>query len=95
MNIHDLKPGMGHVDMRVRVTSVSEPKQVTSGAGIKHRILEATVLDETGSTALVLWNGRIIAIKAGDIVEIRNGFVTSFKGVWRVNVGKYGEITKI
>ena len=31
----------------------------------------------------------------GDIVEIRNGFVTSFKGVWRVNVGKYGEITKI
>jgi len=53
------------------------------------------VQDETGSVTLVLWNDKIIPVEVGDMLEIRNGFVTSFKGVWRINVGKYGDVTKI
>ena len=86
---------MNHVNIRVRVLSISEPKQITTGTGIEHEILEAKVEDETGSTALVLWDEKIISIKVGDDLQIENGFVTSFKGEWRINVGKYGEVAKV
>lgn len=95
MNIRDLKPGMSRVSMKVKVASVSEPKHVTSGKGVEHEILELEVEDETGSMAMDLWNEKIIPVNAGDVLQIENGFVTSFKGVWRINVGKYGEVTKV
>jgi ssDNA-binding replication factor A large subunit len=86
---------MDNVNLRVEVLSISEPKQIITGTGIKHDILEAEVKDETGSIALVLWNERILPLKVGDTLQIENGFVTSFKGKWRINVGKYGDATKI
>ena len=95
MNIRDLKPGMSRVSMKVKIASVSEPKHVTSGKGVEHEILELEVEDETGSMAMDLWNEKIIPLNARDILQIENGFVTSFKGVWRINVGKYGEVTKV
>ncbi|KPV64745.1 MAG: single-stranded DNA-binding protein [Candidatus Bathyarchaeota archaeon BA1] len=95
MNINDLKPGMNHVSMRVRVLSISEPKQITTSLGVEHEILEVEVGDETGSIALVLWDEKIIPIKVGDTLQIENGFVTSFKGEWRVNVGRYGEVARV
>ena len=95
MNIRDLKPGMRRVNVRVKVVSVSEPKHVTSGKGVEHELLELEVEDETGSMAMDLWNEKIIPLNSGDILQIENCFITSFKGIWRINVGKYGEVTKV
>lgn len=95
MNIDELKPGMDRVNIKVKVLSISEPKQIITGTGIKHDILEGEIEDETGSMMLVLWNERILPIKAGDTLQIENGFVSSFKGKWRINIGKYGDVTKI
>ncbi len=75
--------------------NITEPKQIITGTGIKHDILEAEVRDESGSMALVLWDERILPLKVGDNLQIENGFVTSFKGKWRINVGKYGDAKKI
>lgn len=85
---------MRDVDMELNVLSASKPKQIISGSGIEHEILEAEVEDETGKIKLVLWDDRIIPLKAGDVVQVRNGFVSSFKGEWRINVGKSGEVEK-
>lgn len=95
MNIGDLIPGMDHVSTRVKVLSISKSKQVTTGTGIQHEILEAKVEDETGSITLVLWDEKISSIKVEEVLQIENGFVTSFKGEWRINVGKYGNIAKV
>jgi len=95
LNVRDLKPGMSRVSIKVKVASVSGPKHVTSGKGVEHEILELEVEDETGSMAMDLWNEKIIPVNAGDVLQIENGFVTSFNGVWRINVGKYGEVTKV
>jgi len=86
---------MNHVNIRVKVLSISEPKQVTAGTGIEHEILETKVEDETSSMVLVLWDEKIIPLKVGDALQIENGFVTSFKGEWRINVGRYGEVAKV
>jgi replication factor A1 len=95
LNIRDLKPGMSSVNIRVTVSEILKPKQIITGKGVEHEILEAKVEDETGAITLVLWNEKILPLKVGDVLQIGNGFMTSFKGDWRINVGKYGEITKV
>jgi replication factor A1 len=96
LNVRDLKPGMSHVNMTVKVLSASESKQVVTSAGVDHEILQLEVGDKSGSIKLVLWDEKIIPdLKVGDTVRIENGFVTSFKGAWRINVGRYGEAKKI
>ena len=86
---------MSRVNIRVKVVSTAEVQRVTTGRGIEHEIQELKVEDETGSITLVLWDDKIMPLNAGDLLQIENGFVTSFKGEWRINVGKYGEITKV
>lgn len=94
--MHDLKPGMSNVNLTVKVLEVSESKQMVTSAGVEHEILELNVGDKSGSIKLVLWDEKIISdLKTGDKVKIENGFVTSFKGAWRINVGRYGEAKKI
>jgi replication factor A1 len=95
LNIHDLKPGMSSVNLKVTVSEISKAKQVITSKGIEHEILEAKVEDETGAITLVLWDEKVLPLKVGDVLQIGNGFVTSFKGEWRINVGKYGEIAKL
>jgi replication factor A1 len=95
LKICDLKPGMSSVKIKVTVVETSEPKQIITSKGVEHEILEAKVKDETGSIMLILWDEKVLPLKAGDVLQIGNGFVTSFKGEWKINVGKYGEITKV
>lgn len=96
MNVANLKPGMKQVDLKLKVLSVSDSEQVVTSARVDHRILELEASDKSGSIRLVLWDEKILPdLKKDDVVEIKNGFVTSFKGVWRVNVGRYGTITKV
>jgi len=96
LNVLDLKPGMSNVNISVKVLNTSESKQVVTSAGVEHEILELEVGDKSGSIKLVLWDEKIIpGLKKGDTIRIENGFVTSFKGVWRINVGRYGEAKKI
>ena len=95
MNISDLKPGMGHVNLKAEVLNISKPKQIITGTGVERNILEMEVRDETGSIALILWDERILPVKVGDNLQIENGFVSSFKGKWRINIGKYGDAKKI
>lgn len=96
MNVRDLKPGMGHVNIVVKVLNTSRSRQVVTSAGVDHEILELEVSDESDPIKLVLWDEKIIpGLEKGDMVEIENGFVTSFKGAWRINVGRYGRIKKV
>jgi len=95
LNVRDLKPGMSSANIKVTVSEILKPKQVMTGKGVEHEILEAKVKDETDAITLVLWDEKVLPLKVGDVLQIGNGFVTSFKGEWRINVGKYGEIAKL
>lgn len=96
MNVHDLKPGMDHVNLTVKVLNIPNSKKMVTSAGVDHEILELEVNDDSGSVKLVLWDDKILSnLKENDVVRIENGFVTSFKGVWRINVGRYGTVAKL
>lgn len=81
--------------MTLKVLDTAEPKQIMTGKGSEREIMELEVGDGTDTIKLVLWDDRVVPLKVGDAVQIKNGFVTSFKGERRINVGKYGEAAKI
>lgn len=86
---------MSNVNVKLKVLDVSEPDQIITGKGVEHEILELEAGDDTGTMKIVLWDDKVIPLKVGDIVQVENGFVSSFKGEWRINVGKYSEVTRI
>jgi len=96
LKVNELRPGMSNVDLEVRVVEVHEPKEIVMGGGVRRRIMELMVEDGTGEITLVLWNDKVLeGLTIGDTLRIKNGFVTSYRGVWRINVGRYGEVERL
>ena len=100
MKLKDLRPGMENVDLIVKVFGLDDPKEVETNYGVTHILVEGMVEDESKKMKLTVWNELILQLKQvgvemGDIVELRNCFITSFKGVLSVNVGRDSEIIRI
>ncbi|RLI35031.1 hypothetical protein DRO55_05715 [Candidatus Bathyarchaeota archaeon] len=96
LKVSELRPGMSNVDLEVRVVEVHEPKEIVMSGGVRRRIMELRVEDGTGEMMLVLWDDKVIEdLDVGDTLRIKNGFVTSYRGVWRINVGRYGELERL
>lgn len=87
---------MKSVNVTAKVLNALGSNRVVTGGGVAHETLELEVGDESGTIRLTLWDDKaLVVLKKDDIVKIENGFVTSFKGVWRINVGRYGTIAKV
>lgn len=59
-----------------------------------HKVAEFLVGDETATIILTAWDDQIAKIKPGNIYRITNGFVNSFNGYLRLNVGRYSQIVE-
>ncbi|MFW6111385.1 MAG: single-stranded DNA-binding protein [Thermoproteota archaeon] len=91
--INKLTPNSRAVDVKAKVVSKGEAREVTSRKdGSSHRVCDVVIGDETGTVILSLWNEDIVKVREGDTVEIGNGYVKTFRGKMRLNVGKYGTL---
>ncbi len=93
-----LRPGMEHLTFRVKVTKVTGIRKVKTYTGVEHSILEGEINDGASSIGFAVWNEKIElfnSIAAGDSVELTDCFVTSFKGVLQVNVGRDSDAKKV
>ena len=98
MRLADLRPGMEHINFKVRVTKLGEARKVKTYSGLEHNLSEGEVADDSGYVSFVAWNEKIAeleGIKVGDIVEMKNCFITSFKGIIQINVGRDSSTMKI
>jgi len=96
MKVGALKPDFMNVNVVVKVLSVGLPRVIFSRRNrSEHRVAEAFVGDETGSVLLTLWGDQIGRFKAGDILEIRNGYTSLLKGSLRLNAGGRGMVEKV
>jgi len=91
MKVVDLRAGMRRVDVTGRITEMSDPRDVVTRYG-EARVATATLSDDSGEIKLTLWNEQIDQVSVGDRVEIRNGYVTAFRGEPQLNVGRYGDL---
>jgi len=84
------------VNVKAKVVEKNEPRTVFSRRDeTEHRVAEALVGDETGCILLTLWDEAIDEVSVNDVIDIKNGYVNTFRGSMRLNVGKYGTREKI
>ena len=96
MKVENLKTYSRRVNVKVKVLSKTESREVTSKrSGSTFNVAEALVGDETGCVLLDLWDDDIEKFDEGDVINIRNGYVKLFGGSMRLNIGRYGKAEKI
>ena len=91
MQIKDLKPKQGNVDVTVDVVDVGSAREFQK-FGKPGRVATAVAKDETGDIKLSLWNEEIDKIQAGDKVHIINGYVNEWQGEMQLTAGRMGKL---
>lgn len=93
VKVENLDPESRQVNLTVKVVSKGQPRETTSRRdGTTHRVVDALVGDETGSVYLTLWDDNIDKVNEGDTINIKNGYVSLFRGSMRLNIGRYGSM---
>jgi ssDNA-binding replication factor A large subunit len=94
----ELRPGMEHLNFKVKITKNIGVRKVKTYSGVEHSILEGEINDNVSSISFAVWNEKIELfnnISVGDSVELTDCFVTSYKGVLQVNIGRDSGAQKI
>ena len=91
MTIKDLKIREGNVNITVDIVDVGEVREFDK-FGKTGRVATAVAKDETGDVKLTLWNEQIDQVKAGDKVQITNGYVSEWQGEPQLTTGKMGKL---
>jgi replication factor A1 len=92
--VRDLTPNSKQVNVLAKVLSVGEPKEVMGKFGDPRKVCEAVVGDDTAVITLSLWNEQIGSIAKDEVILVDNGYVSLVRGHMRLNVGRYGNLSK-
>ena len=92
--VRDLTPNSKQVNVLAKVVSVGEPKEVMGKFGDPRKVCEAIVGDDTATIILSLWNEQIGSIQKDEVILVDNGYVSLVRGHMRLNVGRYGNLSK-
>ena len=91
MELKDVNPNTGNVDVVVDVVSKDEPRTFEK-FGKSGRVCNATISDSSGQLKLTLWNDDIDQVRVGDKIHIQNGWCSEYKGERQLSTGKFGKI---
>jgi len=94
MQISELQPKQGKVDVIVEVVSKEEPRTFEK-FGKSGRVCNAKVKDDSGEVKLTLWNDEIDKVNVGEKIQIKNGYVNEWQGELQLTAGKFGSIEKV
>lgn len=90
MQVKDLKPKQGNVDIVIDVVDVGAVREFQK-FGKPGRVATALAKDETGDIKLTLWNEDIDKVNAGDKVHLVNGYVNEWQGEMQLTTGRMGK----
>jgi ssDNA-binding replication factor A large subunit len=89
--VEALDPDSKGVNLIVKVVSLKDPEDTKSGT----KVQEFVVGDNTGIVTLRLTGDEIeAASKEGTMIEVRNAVVRMLKGFVKLQVGKWGKVSK-
>ncbi len=78
--IGNLHSGLRGVSFKAHVVGKSEIRAVTSKEGNALLVCEVTLSDGTGEIPMAVWNSQIGTVSMGDLVQIENARVASYRG---------------
>ena len=94
MQVKDLKPKQGNVDIVIDVVDVGEAREFQK-FGKPGKVATAIAKDETGDIKLTLWNEDIDKVTAGDKIQLTNGYVNEWQGEMQLTTGRMGKLEVI
>lgn len=86
--IGNLRFGLRGVSFKARVVKKAETRAVTSRDGSPYLVCDVTLSDGTGEIPLGVWNGQIGNVALGDLIEIHNESVRSYRGQLQLSLGR-------
>lgn len=89
MLINDLKPKQSNFEINAEVIEKESPREFEK-FGKKGKVCNAKIKDESGIIKLTLWNEEIDMIKVGDLINIKNGYVSEWNNEKQISIGKFG-----
>ena len=78
--IGKLRYGQEGLSFKAHVVRKSEVRAVTTRDGTPLLVCSVTLSDGTGQIPLAVWNSQIGSISEGDLVQVQNARVRSFRG---------------
>ena len=91
MQIAELQPKQGKVDIEVKIVKKDEPREFTK-FGMKGKVCNCTAQDSSGEIQITLWNDQVDQVNEGDTVRISNGYVSEYQGKMQLSTGKFGQL---
>ena len=96
MKVSSLKPDLRNLNLIVKIVNIGTSRSISSKRdNSQHLISDALVGDENGSVVLTLWDDQINRFKSNEVIEIKGGYTTLFKGSLRLNIGRGRNIDKV
>lgn len=91
MEIKDVQPNKGNIDVVVDVVQKESPRTFEK-FGKKGKVCNAKVKDNSGEIMLTLWNDDADKVNVGDKLHLQNGWCAEYKGEKQLSAGKFGKI---
>ncbi len=95
LQIRDLKSGMNRINLKARVLEIPKPRSVITRFGEFATVTNASIADETGIIQLPLWNKQIDTVSVGDLVQVENARVVTFRGERQLRVSRGGQLSVV
>jgi replication factor A1 len=93
--IKDLRVGMKKISLRAKVLEVAKPTLVFTRFGNYATVTNALIGDGTGTVKLCLWNEQTDSVSVGNVIQIEDANVSTFRGEKQLRVGKKGKLINI
>jgi hypothetical protein len=95
LQIRDLKSGMNQINLEAKVLEIPKPIPVVTRFGEFAKVTNVSVKDKTGIIKLPLWNNQIDTVSVGDVIQVENARVVTFRGERQLRVGRGGQLSVI
>lgn len=95
LHVSDLRAGMKQVNLRAKVLEKAKPTLVFTRFGNYARVTNALISDDTGTIKLCLWNEQIAIVSVGDVVQIENANISTFRGERQLRIGRHGTLSTV
>lgn len=93
LNIDELSFGMKRVNITAEIVDIPPSRLVNTKWGAQALVSNAKIADETGTIRVGLWNNRIKTVRVGDMVEIKNCSVRSFRNEPQLRIPRKGTLS--
>ena len=90
VKVKDLESTSKGFDIKIKVVSKDSEREVNiKKTGLKNRVANFTVGDETGTITLTVWGSVIDEIPIDEVIQIQKAYVREFNGSLYLNIGQY------